>query len=164
LEPCLFEALETIQLALLEWLTTPPATHGAAHGAADAEPADAAPADAALLGALQAARLAHRALWDFCAVADGTAAPPGAAGCWAAVGLEPQGFLVLWRALYKRLVRLAALPAALAAPAGLQAACARVGRAVGFSDAPLSTLMWQRGGPPAAPRSAELLEAREPQP
>ena len=30
---------------------------------------------------------------------------------------------------------------------------------MGFSDAPLSTLLWRRGGPPAAPRSAELLEA-----
>ena len=143
---------QTIHASVLAWLATPPA-HGAADGA--------------LLGALQAARLAHRAVWDFCAVADAAAAAPpaaavpsgGGAGDWAAVGLEPQGFLVLWRALHKRLARIAALPAALAAPAGLQAACARVGRAAGFSDAPLSTVLWRRGGPPVAPRSAELLEA-----
>ena len=153
LEPCIFAGLDAIHRALLGWLATPPALRDGAE-------------DGALLGALHAARLAHRAVWDFCAAADGAAAPPGgaaappgAAGTWAALGLEPQGFLVLWRALHKRLARLAALPAGLAAPAGLQAACARVGRAVGFSDAPLSTLLWRRGGPPAAPRSAELLEA-----
>ena len=152
LEPCIFAALKTIHASVLGWLATPP-THGAADGA--------------LLGALQAARLAHRAVWDFCAVADAAAAAPtaaavpsgGGAGDWAAVGLEPQGFLVLWRALHKRLAKIAALPAALAAPAGLQAACARVGRAAGFSDAPLSTVLWRRGGPPVAPRSAELLGA-----
>ena len=107
LEPCIFAGLDAIHRALLGWLATPPALRDGAE-------------DGALLGALHAARLAHRAVWDFCAAADGTAAPPGT---WAAVGLEPQGFLVLWRGLHKRLARLAALPAGLAAPAGLQAAC-----------------------------------------
>ena len=132
----LYPCLSAVHDAVVEWLQLP---------VSDAS------AQCERLQALGGVWFALRALWRHCA-------EPSSGGN-AEEGFERQMFLVLWRALHKRLGRLVAPPSPLAMPLPVREACDRVSRAAGFDASHFSAVLWKKGGHPAAPRTIAQLVA-----
>ena len=72
---------------------------------------------------------------------------------------QPQEFLVLWRALHKRVYKASLPPLSLPVTPALARAFASISAAVGYEATRFAPLLWKWGGHPTAPPSQELLEA-----
>ena len=130
LQPC----LEAVHDAVVSWLQLVPT---------DDE------SEVVLLSALRGLWFARMALWHHCA--------DRSTGGNCDVGLEHQTFLVLWRALHKRLGRLARPPLNLDPPEALCDLCDRVSHAAHFDPSHFSAILWKKGGHPVAPRTVKQL-------
>ena len=113
-----------------------------------------------LVSSLAAVHAARRSLVACCSrkIASPSTRPTGPRAT-ESDGLQPfQPFLVCWRAVHKRLARLAVQPLGLELPQTLQRACDRVSAAAHYVPCRVSTLLWKKTGARAeAPHSPVAL-------